>query len=81
MKAIITKVSDSKFLKPFISNNIKEIERLIKEYDSIIIEDNSTWKDESISEIKRCFGINDNKLAKHISESDYHIIIYDDYIE
>lgn len=81
MKAIITKASDSKFLKPFVSHNIEAIERLIKKYDQIIIEDNYFWKDESIDEIKRCFNINDNKLAKHISESDYHIIIYDDYVE
>ena len=81
MKAIITKASNGRFLKPFNSCNIKEIERLIKEYDSIIIEDNSTWKDESIDVIKRCFDINDNKLAKHISESDYYITIYDDYVE
>lgn len=81
MKAIMTKVSDSRFLKPFTSHNIEAIERLIKEYDRIIIEDNSFWKDESIDEIKRCFDINDNKLAKHISESDYYITIYDDYIE
>ena len=81
MKAFITKVSDDKFLKPFNFHNIKAIERLIKEYDRIIIEDNDFWKDESIDTIKWCFNINNNKLAKHISESDYQITIYDDYIE
>lgn len=81
MKAVIRKVSDDNFLKPFNSNNIETIERLIKEYGRIIIEDNDVWKDESIDTIKRCFNINNNKLAKYISESDYEIIIYDDYIE
>lgn len=81
MKAVIRKVSDDNFLKPFNSNNIETIERLIKEYGRIIIEDNDFWKDESIDTIKRCFNINNNKLAKYISESDYEITIYDDYIE
>lgn len=81
MKAIITKASDSSFLKPFNSNEIELITKLIATYGSIIIEKNDFWKDESIDVIKRCFNINNDKLAKYISESDYYITIYDDYIE
>lgn len=81
MKAIITKASDSSFLKPFNSNRMESITKLIAEYGGIIIEKNDFWKGESINEIKRCFYINDDKLAKHISKSDYYITIYDDYVE
>ena len=81
MKAFITKASDSSFLKPFNSNRMESITKLIAEYGGIIIEKNDFWKGEPIYEIKRCFYINDDKLAKHISQSDYTITIYDDYVE
>ena len=81
MKAIIIKASDGSFLKPFNSNRMESITKLITEYGGIIIEENDFWKGESIYEIKRCFHIDDDKLAKYISKSDYYITIYDDYVE
>lgn len=81
MKAIITKASGRRFVQPFNSNSIDSIMKLVNEFDSIIIERNDFWKGESVDTIKACFHIDNTKLAKFISESDYYITIYDDYIE
>ncbi len=81
MKAFITKASNDNFCKPFSCNCIEGINNLIKQYGRIIIKENTFWKGDSIKQIKYCFDLTSDKLAKWISESDYQITIYDDYVE
>lgn len=78
MIAVITKASDNKYVK-FFNGNINALKELIKEEGAIIIEDND-WAGISTETIKEYWKV-DGASAKQISKAEYHITIYDDYVE
>lgn len=79
MKAILTRASDYG-VASFQVNSLEQIEELMEKEGEIILRYNDFYGDDP-SRIKDFFDINDDELAKWISESKYEITIYDDYIE
>ena len=76
MKLLITKVSDINYID---INNMYDISTLFQRYGRFVIEENP-WKNYAIEAIIRCWNVSIEK-AKQISNCDFHLIIYDDYIE
>lgn len=76
MKLFITKASNDEYND---ISNMCDISTLYKKYGRFIIERNC-WKDEEIETIIRCWKVSIKK-AKEISNCDFHLIIYDYWVE
>lgn len=76
MKLLITKASDINYID---ISDIYDISTLYQRYGRFIIEENS-WKNYKIETIIRYWDVSIKK-AKQISNCDFRLIIYDDYIE
>lgn len=76
MKLLITKASDINYID---ISDIYDISTLYQRYGRFVIEENS-WKNYKIEAIIRCWNVSIEK-AKQISNCDFRLIIYDDYIE
>lgn len=72
----IRKASDSKYTD---ISAIYDIRTLHKKYGEFIIKENP-WKNRDVEAIARCWNVSIEK-AKQISDCDFQLIIYDDWIE
>ena len=72
----IRKASDSKYTDII---DIYDIRTLHKKYGEFIIKENP-WKNRDVEAIARCWNVSIEK-AKQISNCDFQLIIYDDWIE
>jgi hypothetical protein len=81
MKFVIVKASDDYWRRIKEFKNLKDLLKYREKMgDDLIISDNH-WKGEDPVDIMRFLRIEDIEIAKEISEIDYEIEIYDDYIE
>ena len=76
MKLLIAKASDSQYLN---ISNMYDIPILYQKYGKFVIEENY-WKNRDIETIIRCWNVSIEK-AKQISDCDFELLIYDDWIE
>lgn len=76
MKLFITKASDINYID---ISNMYDISTLYQRYGRFVIEENF-WKNYEIETIIRYWNVSIEK-AKQISNCDFNLIIYDDYIE
>lgn len=72
----VRKASDSKYTDII---DIYDIRTLHKKYGEFIIKENP-WKNRDIETLARCWYVSIEK-AKQLSNCDFQLIIYDDWIE
>lgn len=72
----VRKASDSKYTDII---DIYDIRTLHKKYGEFIIKENP-WKNRDIETLARCWNLSIEK-AKQLSNCDFQLIIYDDWIE
>ena len=72
----VRKASDSKYTNII---DIYDIRTLHKKYGEFIIKENP-WKNRDIETLARCWNVSIEK-AKQLSDCDFQLIIYDDWIE
>lgn len=76
MKLFITRASNDEY---FNISNMSDIPTLYKKYGRFIVERNY-WKDKEIETIIRYWKVSIGK-AKEISKCEFHLVIYDYWVE
>lgn len=76
MKLFITRASDNNYTDII---SMSDIPALYNKYGRFIIKRNH-WKDKEIETVAPCWNVSTEK-AKEISECEFQLVIYDDWIE